>query len=410
MAEQSSENFPLNAKTSKSFAQFREKCISEINELKETKAALNAISSQNEEYKKESAQSLEAQIKTLEKEIDVLTQKCRNFEKEMQSSLNDSAILEERLSVLTKQFKTEKENLEASEKAKTEAIKNSDFDSEQQILQARITIEELTSLKEECAQYADELTAVKTELKAQNAKAEDEPELKKKFTELNQKIKLSEQKSEEVKKERTELTNMQTRIKEALKRMEELLSEQKKLRSENEILFALDRDLNGKNPKKIQFDSWILGTFLEDIVTSANIHFAQISGNRFSFTLLTDGTKGNSYKGLDLTVYDSFTGKERDSASLSGGETFMASLSLALALTDVVQSRSGSIRLDSLFIDEGFGSLDGESLDNAISILEQIREERMVGIISHVESLETAIPCHVNVKKTNSGSKITVLQ
>lgn len=411
-SEQNSKDYTLTVKNARSkvFIQFKEKCISSLNNMRETNSSLNAISSQNKDYKGESAESLELQINSFEKEIALLTARINKFEYNLQTSVKETAVLEERLNGLTKQFDSAKQELENSEKAKTQAIENSNFSSEEEVLQSRITPEDLTSLKQECAQYTEDLTAVKTELKAQNAKSEDEPELKKKYKELNEKINDSEQKSVKLKEERTELTNTQTRIHEALKRKEELLSEQKKLRSENEILFALDRDLNGKNPKKIQFDSWILGTFLEDIVTSANIHFAQISGNRFSFTLLTDGTKGNSYKGLDLTVYDSFTGKERDSASLSGGETFMASLSLALALTDVVQSRSGSIRLDSLFIDEGFGSLDGESLDNAISILEQIREERMVGIISHVESLETAIPCHVNVKKTNSGSKITVLQ
>jgi exonuclease SbcC len=86
----------------------------------------------------------------------------------------------------------------------------------------------------------------------------------------------------------------------------------------------------------------------------------------------------------------------------------MASLSLALAMTDVVQSKSGGVRLDSLFIDEGFGSLDNETLDNAISILDEVREQRLVGIISHVESLESAIPSHIEVHKTGAGSTVTI--
>ena len=111
-------------------------------------------------------------------------------------------------------------------------------------------------------------------------------------------------------------------------------------------------------------------------------------------------------RGLDLLVSDAFTGTDRDTATLSGGETFMASISLALAITDVVQAQNGGIRLDSIFIDEGFGSLDSESLDKAISILKEIGENRTVGIISHVESLLPAIPSHIEVVKNPDGSRI----
>ena len=111
-------------------------------------------------------------------------------------------------------------------------------------------------------------------------------------------------------------------------------------------------------------------------------------------------------RGLDLLVSDAFTGTDRDTATLSGGETFMASISLALAITDVVQAQNGGIRLDSIFIDEGFGSLDSESLDKAISILKEIGENRTVGIISHVESLLPVIPSHIEVVKNPDGSRI----
>ena len=111
---------------------------------------------------------------------------------------------------------------------------------------------------------------------------------------------------------------------------------------------------------------------------------------------------------MELTIHDSHTGRERTTETLSGGEIFEASLSLALALTDAVQSRSGGIRLDSLFIDEGFGTLDGESLDNAIAVLDEVREHRMVGIISHVEALYGAIQSHVEIEKSNTVSKIVV--
>ena len=112
--------------------------------------------------------------------------------------------------------------------------------------------------------------------------------------------------------------------------------------------------------------------------------------------------------GLDLAVFDSYTGKTRPCATLSGGESFMASISLALGLADSIQSRAGAVRLDAIFIDEGFGSLDEVSLDRALSILDEIRDHRMVGLISHVGEMKNRIPSKIEVEKTNRGSKILI--
>ena len=124
----------------------------------------------------------------------------------------------------------------------------------------------------------------------------------------------------------------------------------------------------------------------------------------------TEKKGGHGEKGLDITVTDTYTGLERSPLSLSGGEKFMASLSLALALTDVVQAQSGGITLDSLFIDEGFGSLDEEVLSNAVSILENIRENKTVGIISHITSLNDPIKNILHVEKTESGSTVSIIK
>ena len=109
--------------------------------------------------------------------------------------------------------------------------------------------------------------------------------------------------------------------------------------------------------------------------------------------------------GLDLEVFDANTGRARPAATLSGGETFLASLSLALGLADVVREYAGGIHLDAMFIDEGFGTLDSESLDHAMKTLQQMKgENRLVGLISHVGGLEERIPAKLRVKKTLTGS------
>jgi exonuclease SbcC len=105
-------------------------------------------------------------------------------------------------------------------------------------------------------------------------------------------------------------------------------------------------------------------------------------------------------------VFDAYTGKTRPCATLSGGESFMASISLALGLADSIQNRSGGVKLDAVFIDEGFGSLDEASLDKALAILDELRDSRMVGLVSHVGELRSRIPCQVDVIKTGTGSRI----
>ena len=169
---------------------------------------------------------------------------------------------------------------------------------------------------------------------------------------------------------------------------------------------ALAKDLTGSNPRKLQFDTWILSSFLHEVTVFANRRLSRMSEERYRLAVSEEQGSGNTYKGLDLEIADAYTGKCRPSATLSGGETFMASISLALGLADSIQARVGGIRIDSMFIDEGFGSLDEKALENAISILDEIRGNRMVGIISHVGELQSRIPQKIEVIKTGTGSCI----
>ena len=138
-------------------------------------------------------------------------------------------------------------------------------------------------------------------------------------------------------------------------------------------------------------------------------HPAGLERLKQTFSLKTENAGGRGYKGLEIEIFDSFTGKNRPPSTLSGGETFIASISLALALTDVVQSRSGGISIDSLFIDEGFGSLDPESLELALGIIDEIRSERVVGLISHVGDLGSRINSQIIVHKSNKGSSLSLV-
>ena len=162
---------------------------------------------------------------------------------------------------------------------------------------------------------------------------------------------------------------------------------------------------NGKNERNLGFERYVLGTFLDNILQHTNTRLSKMTNGRFTLLRKNEKAKYNAQSGLDLVVFDEYTGKNRDVTSLSGGESFKTSLALALALAEVVQEMSGGISLETMFIDEGFGTLDADSLDSAIeSLLEVEQSGRLVGIISHVPELKERIPVKLEVIADNHGS------
>ncbi|GHU25022.1 nuclease SbcCD subunit C [Spirochaetia bacterium] len=167
-------------------------------------------------------------------------------------------------------------------------------------------------------------------------------------------------------------------------------------------------DISGTNHQKKPFNMWLLGRYFEEVTIRASKYFDRMSEGRYRLRLDLDYKSGNAFTGLDLEVCDSHTGQSRPCSTLSGGESFLASISLALGLADSIQARSGAVRLDAVFIDEGFGSLDEATLDLAFNILDEIREHRMVGLISHVSEMRSRIPSQIEIKKSNSGSRVII--
>ncbi|CZQ87190.1 SbcC/MukB-like Walker B domain-containing protein [Trichococcus ilyis] len=188
------------------------------------------------------------------------------------------------------------------------------------------------------------------------------------------------------------------------KKQQQIIADYQKYRTLSEIA-------NGsKETDYISFERYVLAIYYEEIIEAANLRFQQMTNNRYLLLRKEDKGKGAGAKGLDLDVFDHYTGQTRSVKTLSGGESFKASLALALGLSDVMQSRSGGIQIDTLFIDEGFGSLDPESLDTAIEALFSLNScGRLVGIISHVEELKTRIPVHIEVDRTAEGSSAKII-
>lgn len=227
-------------------------------------------------------------------------------------------------------------------------------------------------------------------------------------------IKSIEVSIEEVNKERVYINNLlkevYLRINQNTKILEDCLSFNKKIETQEEkykTIGRLSKIINGDNPRKISFERYVLAAYFEDIISAANIRFSKMTNSRFELLRKEDVGDKRKGQGLDLEVYDNYTGKSRDVKTLSGGESFKASLAMALGLSDVVQRYSGGIQLDTIFIDEGFGTLDPESLDIAIETLIDLQDNgRVVGIISHVQELKDRIEVKLEVTSTNQGSKV----
>ena len=164
----------------------------------------------------------------------------------------------------------------------------------------------------------------------------------------------------------------------------------------------------GANQYKMTLSSFVLAARLEEVAAAASQRLAAMTGGRYSLAH-SDARRGNSRAGLSLLACDSWTGVDRDTATLSGGETFLASLSLALGLADVVTAEAAGTPMEALFVDEGFGTLDEETLDEVMNVLDGLRAGgRIVGIVSHVTELRQRIPAQVHVAKGRHGSHVTV--
>ena len=167
----------------------------------------------------------------------------------------------------------------------------------------------------------------------------------------------------------------------------------------------------GDNDRNTSLENWVLAAHLRDVVELANIRLARSTHQRFQLCVMDDGENKRGKWGLDLGVEDTVTGTRRPTAGLSGGELFQASLALALGLADAVMNQSAGVRVDALFIDEGFGSLDETSVERAIDLLDELRDRgAMVGVITHVPALLDALPLGVRVVEATNGQGSTIQQ
>lgn len=228
-------------------------------------------------------------------------------------------------------------------------------------------------------------------------------------TELNEQLKAEKQVLKEAEKTYMELHTAYENDRAVLQNCAVYLEKGKKLESEDQVIKSLSKTANGRlsGSAKIDFETYIQRQYFKQIIHEANKRLLTMSNHQFILKLKEEANTGRkTNEGLDLSVYSLVTDSERDVKTLSGGESFLAALAMALGLSDIVERSAGAIHPDMMFIDEGFGSLDAQSRQQAIEVLAELAgDSRMVGIISHVTELKEQIDRQLVVSRTDKGSR-----
>ena len=193
-----------------------------------------------------------------------------------------------------------------------------------------------------------------------------------------------------------------------VQQVDEIQQEQGKQQAELDRLSDLVNTMNGKNSMRLTLERYVLRHYFKEVLNNANPRLRQLTADRYEFFLEESTGSNNKWSGLEVGVRDRDAGKDRSVHTLSGGETFAASLALALSLGEIIQQQAGGIQIDALFVDEGFGSLDQAALDNALQALQTLEgNSRMVGIISHVTELEERIPDQLKISSDKGHSHVS---
>lgn len=351
------------------------------------------------------ATALNNEAKVLKATVDELSlnlQQAEAASKRIQSSL-DQAIADEK--ALGNQRKEQEKLTTQSTALWNASMSASIFNNDDDFLRARIDDEQQSAMKHEIEAYHWALKNLEGAVKQLKSELEGKQHID--LSILEQKLSIQQQAASDAEIVWRQLDARAAQLISVKEKLTKAHDANESLHKEYAIYGTLNDVANGATGNKISLQRFVLSVLLDDVLIQASHRLHIMSKGRYQLVRKVDRAKGNKASGLELEVEDGDTGKPRAVATLSGGESFMAALSLALGLSDVVQSYAGGIKLDTLFIDEGFGSLDSDSLDAAIKVLIDLQASgRMIGIISHVSELKEQMANRVDVLSSKTGSSI----
>ncbi|WP_207579246.1 AAA family ATPase [Listeria marthii] len=382
--------------------------------------------------------NIAVQVENLHQQVQLASGKLNYLEQSIPADLRDKAVFEHKKNELNTSIQTHIEQAERvdaafrqAEKATTQlestlesaqktilsaqealqeqreifktAMKQNDFSSYDAYKQALMSAEELKSQEEQLADFERKrhLAISRQADLTEKLKDKQKPNIEQLEFVMHEKQQQLGQSEENTIKQR----EFVTKRKELIENYQNSIQSVEKAEANYADIGLLADAARGKNARRLTFERYILAMFLDTIIHRANHRLSKMTSGRFELQRKTEKAKGNVQSGLELEVFDEYTGLTRHVKTLSGGESFKTSLALALSLAEVVQEMAGGISLETMFIDEGFGTLDPESLEAAVECLLETQENgRLVGIISHVPELKERISARLEVTATNHGS------
>lgn len=304
------------------------------------------------------------------------------------------------------QFNSAKEKKEETFTRFMKELEQSGFTDQLTYTESKLNGAEMDKLQQEIRSYYSSLEVLTKQIEELKAELKDKEYMD--ISSLDEQVKELEIHLDIIKEKRQRAQNAVsyiTDLHENIKRIDEQIHEEEKAFQELVDLYEV---MKGDNDSRISFERYILIEYLEQIVQIANERLRKLSNGQFYLKRSERVEKRNRQSGLGLDVYDAYTGQTRDVKTLSGGEKFNASLCLALGMADVIQAYEGGISIETMFIDEGFGSLDEESLTKAVDALIDLQKSgRFIGVISHVQELKNAMPAVLEVTKQKDGCSQT---
>ena len=364
--------------------------------------------------------ALAAQLADDDRRIAALQATADALEAQVSEARGDHATVAERIAgaeqrrTLARDLLSAREQLAERDRALADATRDrderiaaSDIDSVADAVAALLSAGERDALEERITTHAQRLGAVRARLLELELETVDVTDVDLEgASAAREAAEAAHQASIEAE---TAARDTAARLRDLLLRIDEAYGDVAALADEAAVVTRLADSVAGRAPNtmKMDLETFVLAAELEEIVAAANLRLAEMSSGRYTLHHSDAKASHGRASGLGIDVLDAYTGQRRSPQSLSGGETFLASLSLALGLAEVVTNRAGGLRLDTLFIDEGFGSLDPETLDLAMRTLDELRAGgRTVGVISHVEAMKDQIPAQLIVEASGEGPSV----
>lgn len=366
-----------------------------MGELQTLEGRLSSIEEQTKEWQ---LPTLEAHIAEIQGKIDEYHTRLQAHQVLVKELEQQRIRLQENQKLLAKQQQETAENLEKFQTSLQQQLVDADLAIEQ-LAAAPI---DLLSLEQEITEFDQQVLLLKDRQSrlAEVIKDQEEPEL----DELQTLVTSCEAEVTQFQQQHYAKESQLQQQRTLIEKIEDLQAQSKEQLDELSQMLQLYQTMNGDNPQKISLERYVLQWYLAEVLQCANQQLNQLTKGRYRFELKQETGRSKGNTGLEINVYDDNAGATRSSHTLSGGESFIAALSLALGLAEVIQSQAGGVAIEALFIDEGFGSLDEEALEMAMEALESIENAgRMIGIISHVRELKERIPQQIIVGTSGTG-------